>query len=380
MFSLINISVTDILITAGSSNCQPDSDNRRIYPNDPQMTSEIITVVHPVNHKTSIISKRKNANCLPIWEGHRYSDFSMSNKMHYGGYIGEKTPIASTGKNLFKYTPENDEWDHIAATPGGIERGVIGCEFQDMLLIIFSNGFISPHVSLLKSNQGMDEEVPNISDGIKHFLDEEHIFIENNSVCHQVFCPTPIPKTLNSCEVSSAGKNKVIIVGETQQNEAKAFIGELNRKQNDFQWKDISKNKISRNGHLMFKMGDYVYVMGGETYVNDPANFGLPVCTKLKCCEVYDLKKQRWFHCKYCLPFALSHASVVVEENEEFAVITGGLRDNTNNKFTWKKIGDLSDIVIMFTENMGFKVLDGFKLNKKRWMHVSIRLRIPELT
>ena len=70
------------------------------------MTSEIITVVHPANNKTSIISRRKNANCLPIWEGHRYSDFSMSNKMHYGGYIGEKTPIASTGKNLFKYTPD----------------------------------------------------------------------------------------------------------------------------------------------------------------------------------------------------------------------------------------------------------------------------------
>lgn len=377
--SLIDISVTHILITAGSTNCQLDSDNRRIYPHDRQMTSEIITVVHPANNKTSIISKRGNANCLPIWEGHRYSDFSMSNKMHYGGYIGEKAPIASTGKNLFEYTPENDKWNHIAATNGGMEGDVVGCEFQDMFLIIFSNGYISPHASLLKLNQDRNEEVPKISDGIQSCLNKGFIFIETNSFCHQVFCPTPIPRTLTSCEVSSAGKNRVILVGENQQNQAKAFIGELNRKQNDFQWKDISKNKISRNGHLIFKMGDYVYVVGGETYINDPTVFG-PVCTKLKCCEVYDLKKHRWSQSKYCLPFPLSHASVVVEENEEFAVITGGLKDNTRDKFTWRKIGDLSDIVIIFTQNTGFKVLDEFKLNTKRWTHVSIRLRIPEIT
>ena len=312
MFSLIDISVTHILITAGSTNRRPDYDNPRIYLDDHQKTSEIITVVHPANNKTSIISKRKNANCLPIWEGHRYSDFSMSNKMHYGGYIGDKTPIASTGKNLFEYSPKNDKWNHIAATNGGMDGDVVGCEIQDMFLIIFSNGYISPHASLLKLNQGKNEEAPKISDGIQNFLNKGFIFIETNSLCHQVFCPTPIPKTLTSCEVSSAGKNKAILVGGNQQNQAKAFIGELNRKQNDFQWKDISKNKISRNGHLIFKMGDYVYVVGGETYINDPNFFG-PVCTKLKCCEVYDLKKHRWFQSKYCLPCPLSHASVVVE-------------------------------------------------------------------
>ena len=378
MFSLINISVTHILITAGSTNCQLDSDNRRIYPHDRQMTSEIITVVHPANNKISIISKRENANCLPIWEGHRYSDFSMSNKMHYGGYIGEKTPVASTGKNLFKYNPENDKWDHLAATTGGMEGDVVGCEFQDMFLIIFSNGYISPHASLLKLNQGTNEEVPKISASMQNCLGKGFVFIEPNSFCHQVFCPTPIPRTLATCEVSSAGKNRVILVGVNQQDYAEAFIGELNRKQNDFQWKNISGIKISRNGHLIFKMGNYVYVVGGETYIHDPEVFG-PVCTKLKCCEVYDLKKHRWFQSKYCLPFPLSHASVVVEEKEEFAVITGGLKDNTKDKFTWRKKGDLSDIVIIFTENTGFQILDGFKLNKKRWMHVSIRLRISEM-
>ena len=106
------------------------------------------------------------------------------------------------------------------------------------------------------------------------------------------------------------------------------------------------------------------------------SQYSMPVCTKVNSCERYSVKENVWHPLdpKYNLPYPLSHASVVVSENETFAVITGGLKGNTENKFKWTKVGVPSDEIIVFTKDSGFEAVHNFTLNKQRWNHVSILL------
>ena len=346
-------------------------------------TSEIIEVVKPrTNSNISIITKRRSAKGLPTRDGHvySYSDLVRSHDVLFGGCIGNEHFVANTGENLFSYKMKEDKWEHISITRGGLDGNVVGCGFRDMLFVVFSNGSISPHASLIRSNTAnMGKKVLEVPKSIQKYLQGGAIFIEKNNICHQIFCATPIPFNLYDCSVSSAGENKVMVIGGTISGEAKSFIGELNKNERDFKWKEVkSSMKMTRVAPVIFQLDNDVYVAGGEGYSADPSSQShcIKVCTKLNYCERYDLKDNCWhlMDPKYNLPYPLSHASVVVSEDETFAVITGGLKGNTGNKFEWTKIGTPSDEIIVFTKDSGFKVFHNFTLNKKRWGHVSMML------
>ena len=280
--------------------------------------------------------------------------------------------IASTGKSIFEYKLKHDKWDHVEITKGGLDGVVVGCEFQDMVLLIFTNSYILPHASLLKTNDG-NLDVPDVPSETKNCLEGNGIFVEKNRLCHQIFCSTPIPITLCHCSVSIAGDDEIIVIGDHVSGAPKAFIGKLTRNKRDFKWKCISSMKLARVGPIMFKLGGDVYVAGGEAYI--PLQpFAIARCTKLKSCEQYNLKKQKWSESEYCLPYPLSHASVVVSDNETFAVISGGLKENSEGEFKWTKIGKPSDEIILFTKENGFEVIENALLQRKRWAHVSMML------
>ena len=309
-----------------------------------------------------------------------YSDHVRSHDVLFGGSIGRDCFVASTGKNLFSYNLTEDKWDHISITTGGLDGNVVGCGFRNMLFLVFTNGSISPHASLIKSNaSNIGQKILAIPKGIQKCLEGGSVFIEKNDICHQIFCSTPIPFNLYNSSVSSVSENKVMVIGGTISGEPKSFIGELNKTQRDFKWKEVkSSMKMVRVAPVMFLLDDDIYVAGGEGYMADPSlpTHSMKVCTKLNYCERYSLKENVWHPMddKYDLPYPLSHASVVVSENERFAVISGGLKGNTGNKFQWTKIGTPSDEIIVFTKDKGFNVFHNVTLNKKRWNHVSMML------
>ena len=68
-------------------------------------------------------------------------------------------------------------------------------------------------------------------------------------------------------------------------------------------------------------------------------------------CERYDLQQEIWVDCQHKLPttFILGRSSVVVSEDESFAVITGVVND-------YDEFGQT--FMFIFTEDFGFKMLN----------------------
>lgn len=69
-----------------------------------------------------------------------------------------------------------------------------------------------------------------------------------------------------------------------------------------------------RDGHVAFKMENYLYVAGGID------GFSSEV---IDSCEHYDIENNTCFSSQHSLPRALEDAFSVVSLDESFAVITG---------------------------------------------------------
>ena len=141
----------------------------------------------------------------------------------------------------------------------------------------------------------------------------------------------------------------------------------------DFTWKTIFLNdEKARVSPIMFKMGGNIYIAGGEAY-GQPDFTPMARCTTLNTCLMFSIKERSWTPCNYTLPHPLSHASVFVSPDETFALITGGLKGDTNDLYNWEKVGQASDGIIFFTKENGFVLFDEV-LTKKRFSHVSMQL------
>ena len=134
----------------------------------------------------------------------------------------------------------------------------------------------------------------------------------------------------------------------------RTFQGQLTENKKDVKWTELKFMKKVRKNHIAFKMRHKVYVAGGID------EHGIV----LSCCELYDLNEKNWFHCPYALPFPLCESSVVVSNDETYAVITGG-----------KKGAIRSGTIIVFTEEDGFQWLQKSYLESSRSGHVSIVIK-----
>ena len=334
--------------------------------------SEIIRVSKCKRRNIKFGIKIKQAKGLPIidemWESH-------NNYLGFGGNVNQNLLVGSS-HGIFRYELKNNKWTHVTPFEGGIHGYIHGCEFRDSLFVVSSNGSISPHVSLLKlSNNRFRSSVPVIDNGIRKCLQDSTLFIEPNDLCHQVFCHTPIPTTLCFCTATSIDTNKLMIIGgHPRGGDMKVFIGEFNSSRKDFTWKAITlKDEKARVSPIMFKIGGNIYIAGGEAYCQ-PDSTSMARCTKLSTCLMFCTKERSWKPCIHTLPHPLSHASVFVSPDETFALITGGLKGDTDYLFNWEKIGQPSDGIILFTKEKGFVIFDEAKLTTKRFSHVSIHL------
>ena len=304
-----------------------------------------------------------------MWDSH-------NSDLGFGGNVG-KNLIVGRCDGIFRYDLKKDKWAHVACFEGGMSGYLHGCLFGDSLFVVSSNGSISPHVSLLKNNENRLQSfrAPVIDNGIRKCLQDSTLFIEPNDVCHQLFCHTPIPTTLCFCTATNIDENKVMIIGgHPHCQDMKIFIGELNSCKTDFKWKPITLNdENARVGPIMFKMGGNIYIAGGEAYCSTDST-SMARCTKLSSCLMFCLKESSWTPCNFILPHPLSHASVFVSPDETFAVITGGLKGDTDYLYKWEKIGHPTDDIIFFTKEKGFVLFDDMKLTKKCFSHVSIQL------
>ena len=121
--------------------------------------------------------------------------------------------------------------------------------------------------------------------------------------------------------------------------------------------------KIPRRHHIAFKLGDGLYIAGGfEQQGNDFA--------ELLSCERYDINEKRWLDCPHTLPHPLVCASVVVSNDETFAVIIGGYYRHDFGAH------HESSQIITFTETDGFQLLEENILSWPRSScHTSIRIQ-----
>ena len=115
----------------------------------------------------------------------------------------------------------------------------------------------------------------------------------------------------------------------------------------------------------------YVYVIGG--YVSyEKRRYPYPDGKTIAAlrCEKYNLKLKKWSLCKHKLPFPLKHASIVVAQDESYAVITGGLIGESEEFDTFIH----SNWIIVFEEETGFTLLEDNML-RRRNNHVSIVIK-----
>ena len=132
------------------------------------------------------------------------------------------------------------------------------------------------------------------------------------------------------------------------------FLGEITKDQEDVKWTELNPLIKCRYGHIAFKIGETVIATGGCNKFE-----------KYKSTEIYDLKVGKWKQSNHSLPVGLSNASVMVDSQERFAVITGGETDDYKT----------SDRIYLYSEKHGFREHLECKLTASRKGHVSLITR-----
>ena len=176
-------------------------------------------------------------------------------------------------------------------------------------------------------------------------------FCLNDSSCSsthiiQMFCATSFPIVLTGGHtVTKTADQEIVVIGGYSGGRAsdKVFAGKMNQIDMDISWIQLASLKTAREYHISFKMKRKVFVAGGVNKHYHP----------LSSCEIYSLVNKSWC-CdgRYELPFPLVNSTVIVNDEETFALIVGG----------WKQLGHgeekiASKELIVFTIENGFKRL-----------------------
>ena len=172
----------------------------------------------------------------------------------------------------------------------------------------------------------------------------------------QTFCTEPLPIALTGGHtVTKIADGEVIVIGGYSGGRAsdKVFAGKLGENGMDISWRDLDSLKTAREYHISFKMKGHVFVAGGVNEKYEP----------LSSCEIYSIRKNLWCSDeryklmvqtggRYELPYPLVNATVVVSNDETFALIVGGWKQEEHGK---DKVAAKEFIV--FTLEDGFKKL-----------------------
>ena len=148
----------------------------------------------------------------------------------------------------------------------------------------------------------------------------------------------------------------------------RVFKGTFSKNTQDVRWTEVESLIRGRAGHISFKMGNNIYVVGGyaknevsQTRQIKRSRLEDAVIQRgnwVSSCERYDLLQHKWTNCPYGFPpimiklddyrVSCDFLNVTVSGDEKTAIITG--KEELNN------VGNGMSVMISFTEENGFIV------------------------
>ena len=319
-----------ILVTAGSSKGNPSNRSNPV----PTKASEIIHIFKRGNLITSSFSVA--ATGFPKGES----------EGAFGG-ICHKKVVVGHGKHMFEYQISTNKWNRIdyeQNTPND-RFDAQSCTIHDTLILC--GDWIRTDVELL-SLKYLNTRSLSCMTGLNDNT-------ARKTICSQAFCPTPLPLDVRYHAITKSGDRELILLGGLVNNAIshRVFQGTLTRCGKDVVWRELESMNIARIRHVTFKMKNHIYVLGGLVSQNSDS----------KTCERYNLTTNIWSRSIHSLPYPLCYAAVTVNDEETFAVITGGKKDALP-----------SNQIIIFTENEGFKVSNQFLMERERFHHIAIKI------
>jgi hypothetical protein len=197
-----------------------------------------------------------------------------------------------------------------------------------------------------------------------------------SSTNQRIKCPTKLPVKVAYNSIINIDEGKVLLAGGNVMGIAsnRVFQGTISPNGTNVIWKELSPLNIARSNHVCFRLNNAIFVAGGYGSRWD----------KLSCSERYDSERDVWlkdtiYHPEseegdLDLPFPLVDASVVVDRNQTFAAIIGGVTEMMY--FEEEEVVRLEDCpssnVIIFTINEGFKCFQNFNLLSNRKQHACL--------
>ena len=277
---------------------------------------------------------------------------------YYGTFSGMCDGHILVGQNriMYTYNSKKNQWLQLPWENDCMRNFASSCAINHSSMIIAGHAYDSNNkVQLFRLN---DSPIKRKKKRrlMSCFLTSKQSAPDLNA--HWITCSTKLPITVQGHTIINISENEVILVGGIITGfglSGRVFLGELKTEEYDVVWKELPNVAYPRTKHMCFKLGMDVYIAGG--YGDD----GI-----LSSVEKYNLKEGFWQVHSKPLPCALTSASVVVDIDETYAVITGGL---TSAHTDYR---GLCDNHIIFTpQDVAFSKS---ALQKRRSQHIAMRI------
>ena len=206
---------------------------------------------------------------------------------------------------------------------------------------------------------------------------------DENGAMKSSLCSSPLKEDSYWCpSITNIGNGKMMVVGGTGTqtcSSGRVFEGKFNLDKSDINWKELPPLTKPRCFHKAVKMKNRLYIFGGLKVENGGSK------EILDSYEYFDFNKQEWTSNKYDFaPFSLAHLSIVVNEDETYALLIKGYEDKDENKTISCKC-KFEDFCIcdgmpltMFTEDKGFthpsNTISCFSKMRQSSCHLSVSL------
>ena len=170
-------------------------------------------------------------------------------------------------------------------------------------------------------------------------------------------CKDILPTKVICHSVIKIIEKQVLLIGgrnvDTGKPSKDVHKGMLSEDGTNVTWEKHPSLPHGRWSHITFKINGNIYVVGGYDGNRILSNG-----------EVYNLRKRKWSKCEHDLPYPLCKAAVEVDQNETFAIISGGETSKDYGKGRYS-LNKSSRKIIIYTEAKGFYALDSHTLKNR---------------
>ena len=314
-----------------------------------------MAIINPLPSEILFVFKR-NQKVISLYSKSAPAFPGASN--YYGTFSGMCEGHILVGQNriMFTYNPRKNQWLQLPWENDIMRNFASSCAINNSSMVIAGHAYDSSNrVQLFRLNDS-PIKVRKKRRLISCFVSSKQEEISLNS--HWITCPSKLPITVQGHTIINISENEVILVGGIITGfglSGRVFLGELQTDDYDVIWKELASITYPRTKHLCFKLGLDVFIAGGY------GDEGI-----LSSIERYNVKEMSWEIHSKALPCKLTSASVVVDKDETYAVITGGLTSaHTNYR-------GLCDNHIIFT--LEEVVFSKSSLQKRRSQHIAMRI------